>query len=38
MAHKYYHAAPLANSLKSIIPLKEKGREYESIYVDWHTL
>ena len=33
---KYYHAEPLANSLKSMIPLKEKGLVYESIYVDLH--
>ena len=36
MALKYYHAEPLANSLKSMIPLKEKGLDYESIYVDLH--
>ncbi len=36
MALKYYHAEPLANSLKSMIPLKEKGLAYESIYVDLH--
>jgi glutathione S-transferase len=36
MTLKYYHAEPLANSLKSMIPLKEKGLEYESIYVDLH--
>jgi glutathione S-transferase len=33
---KLYHAEPLANSLKSLIPLKEKGLEFESIYVDLH--
>ena len=33
---KYYHAEPLANSLKSMIPLKEKGLSYESVYVDLH--
>jgi len=33
---KYYHAEPAANSLKSMIPLKEKGLDYESIYVDLH--
>ena len=33
---KYYHAEPLANSLKSMIPLKEKGLTYESVYVDLH--
>lgn len=36
MGLKYYHAEPLANSLKSMIPLKEKGLAYESIYVDLH--
>jgi glutathione S-transferase len=36
MTLKYYHAEPLANSLKSMIPLKEKGLEYESVYVDLH--
>ncbi len=36
MALKYYHAEPLANSLKSMAPLKEKGLDYESIYVDLH--
>jgi glutathione S-transferase len=33
---KLYHAEPGANSLKSLIPLKEKGLEFESIYVDLH--
>ncbi len=33
---KLYHAEPLANSLKCLIPLKEKGLEFESIYVDLH--
>src|SRR3569833_2020695 len=33
---KLYHAEPLANSLKSLIPVKEKGLEFESIYVDLH--
>ena len=33
---KYYHAEPAANSLKSMIPLKEKALDYESIYVDLH--
>ena len=33
---KYYHAEPLANSLKSMVPLKEKGLAYESVYVDLH--
>ena len=36
MTLKYYHAEPLANSLKSMLPLKEKGLEYESVYVDLH--
>lgn len=36
MTLKYYHAEPLANSLKSMIPLREKGLAYESIYVDLH--
>ena len=36
MALKYYHAEPVANSLKSMIPLKEKGLEFESHYVDLH--
>ncbi|MCB5425687.1 glutathione S-transferase family protein [Altererythrobacter sp. CC-YST694] len=36
MALKYYHAEPVANSLKSMIPLKEKGLAYESHYVDLH--
>ena len=36
MALKLYHAEPLANSLKSLIPLKEKGLEFDSIYVDLH--
>src|SRR5580698_4452796 len=33
---KLYHAEPLANSLKCLIPLKEKGLEFESHYVDLH--
>jgi glutathione S-transferase len=33
---KYYHAEPLANSLKSMIPLFEKDLPFESIYVDLH--
>lgn len=36
MALRYYHAEPVANSLKSMIPLKEKGLEFESVYVDLH--
>ncbi|MFM5949358.1 MAG: glutathione S-transferase family protein [Novosphingobium sp.] len=37
MALKYYHAEPAANSLKSMICLKEKGLEFESNYVNLHT-
>ncbi len=33
---KLYHAEPIANSLKSLIPLKEKGLEFDSVYVDLH--
>ena len=33
---KLYHAEPLANSLKSLLALKEKGLEFESVYVDLH--
>jgi glutathione S-transferase len=33
---KLYHAEPGANSLKSLIPLKEKGLDFESVYVDLH--
>jgi len=33
---KLYHAEPLANSLKALIPLKEKGLAFESRYVDLH--
>jgi glutathione S-transferase len=33
---KYYHAEPLANSLKSMIPLFEKALPFESVYVDLH--
>ena len=36
MALKLYHAEPIANSLKSLIPLKEKGLAFESRYVDLH--
>lgn len=36
MGLKYYHAEPVANSLKSMIPLKEKGLPFESVYVDLH--
>jgi glutathione S-transferase len=33
---KLYHAEPVANSLKTLISLKEKGLEFESIYIDLH--
>ena len=33
---KLYHAEPVANSLKALISFKEKGLEFESIYVDLH--
>lgn len=33
---KLYHAEPGANSLKCLIPLKEKALPFESIYVDLH--
>src|SRR5215831_14175725 len=36
MTLKYYHAEPLANSLKSMIPLLEKRLPWQSIYVDLH--
>ena len=36
MTLKYYHAEPLANSLKSMAPLFEKGLAFESIYVNLH--
>jgi len=36
MSIKYYHAEPVANSLKSMIPLLEKGIAYQSVYVDLH--
>ena len=36
MTLKYYHAEPAANSLKSMIPLIEKGLPYQSMYVDLH--
>lgn len=36
MTLTYFHAEPLANSLKSMIPLKEKGLAFESVYVDLH--
>jgi glutathione S-transferase len=37
MSLKLYHAEPAANSLKALIALKEKGLEFESIYVDLHN-
>jgi len=33
---KLYHAEPRANSLKALIPLKEKNLEFQSVYVDLH--
>lgn len=36
MGLKLYHAEPAANSLKSLIALKEKQLDFESIYVDLH--
>lgn len=36
MSLKFYHAEPAANSLKSLIALKEKGLAFESVYVDLH--
>lgn len=33
---KLYHAEPIANSLKVLIPLHEKGLSFESRYVDLH--
>jgi glutathione S-transferase len=33
---KLYHAEPVANSLKTLIALKEKGLEFQSIYIDLH--
>ncbi|MEP7007594.1 MAG: glutathione S-transferase family protein, partial [Sphingomonas bacterium] len=36
MMLKYYHAEPLANSLKSMAPLFEKGLAFESVYVNLH--
>ena len=33
---KLYHAEPVANSLKALIALKEKGLEFQSIYIDLH--
>ena len=36
MILKFYHAEPAANSLKSMIPLVEKGLPFQSVYVDLH--
>ena len=33
---KLYHAEPAANSLKALLSFKEKGLEFESVYVDLH--
>jgi glutathione S-transferase len=33
---KLYHAEPIANSLKTLIALKEKGLPFQSVYVDLH--
>jgi glutathione S-transferase len=33
---KLYHAEPVANSLKTLISLEEKGLSFESVYVDLH--
>jgi glutathione S-transferase len=33
---KLYHAEPVANSLKSLIPLHEKGLDFQGVYVDLH--
>ena len=33
---KLYHAEPAANSLKTLLSFKEKGLEFESVYVDLH--
>jgi len=36
MPLRLYHAEPGANSLKALIPLKEKRLDFESCYVDLH--
>ena len=36
MTLKFYHAEPVANSLKSLIALKEKQLDFESVYIDLH--
>lgn len=33
---KLYHAEPVANSLKTLIAIKEKGLPFESVYIDLH--
>ena len=33
---KLYHAEPVANSLKTLINLEEKGLAFESVYIDLH--
>jgi glutathione S-transferase len=33
---KLYHAEPVANSLKTLISLKEKGLEFQSVYINLH--
>ena len=33
---KLYHAEPVANSLKTLISMKEKGLEFQSVYVNLH--
>ena len=33
---KLYHAEPVANSLKSLISVKEKALDFQSVYVDLH--
>ena len=33
---KLYHAEPAANSLKALLSFKEKGLEFESVYVNLH--
>ncbi|HEX3838274.1 MAG TPA: glutathione S-transferase family protein [Steroidobacteraceae bacterium] len=33
---KLYHAEPVANSLKTLLSLKEKGLAFESVYIDLH--
>jgi glutathione S-transferase len=33
---KLYHAEPVANSLKALITVLEKGLEFQSVYIDLH--